>query len=68
MTKQRMKKLTILVPEELVRRAARASKDGITGTVRRGLELVAREEAYERFRKLRGKVKLGISWKELRGE
>lgn len=68
MAKTKMRKLTVLVPDDLVRRATRASKQGITPTVRRGLQIVAAQEAYERLRKLRGKVKFGLSWQELRGE
>lgn len=66
MAKQRMKKLTVLVPEALIRKATRTTKKGITPTVRRGLQLVAAEDVYERFRKLRGKFKLGMTWQELR--
>ncbi len=68
MTKDRMKKLTVSVPEELLRKARRASKDGITPTVRKGLELVVRQDVYDRLAKLRGKIKFGMSWKELRGK
>lgn len=40
--------------------------DGVTGTIRQGLALVAASEAYERLRALRGKVKFSIDLKELR--
>ncbi len=68
MAKPRMKKLTILVPQDLLRKAQRATKSGATPTVRKGLEILAAQDAYEGLRKLRGKVKFGLTWQELRGE
>jgi hypothetical protein len=68
MAKQRMKKLTIMVPDDLLRRARRATHSGITPTVRQGLELLAKQDVFEQMLKLKGKVKLGMTWQELRGE
>ena len=62
----RLKKLTIQVPEDLLARATAASGEGITPTVRRGLELMAASTAYAKLRRLRGKVKFGIKLDELR--
>jgi hypothetical protein len=59
-------KVTIEVPKDLLRRARRSTGEGITATVRRGLELVAARESYEALRKLRGKVKLSIDLDTLR--
>lgn len=61
-----LKKVTVLVPEELLRRARRTSREGITSTIRKGLELVAAGRVYEEVRKLRGKVKLDIDLDRLR--
>ncbi len=61
-----LKKLTIEVPADLLDRATTASGQGVTPTVRRGLELVAAGGAYGRLRKFRGKVKFGITLSELR--
>ena len=66
MAKEQLKKLTVLLPEGLVRAATKATRQGITPTVRLGLKLVAAREAYETLRGMRGKVKLGIPWKQLR--
>ena len=55
-----MKKLTIEVPADLLERATTASGEGVTPTVRRGLELVVAGSAYGRLRKFRGKVKFGV--------
>jgi hypothetical protein len=54
------KRITVRVPDELVRRAKRATGLGLALTVRRGLELVAARETYLALQKLRGKVKLSI--------
>lgn len=62
----RLRKLTIQVPEELLARATAASGEGITPTIRRGLELMAASTAYAKLRRLRGKVKFGIKLDELR--
>jgi len=61
-----LKKLTMEIPEELLERATSASGQGITPTVRRGLELVAASGAYAKLRRLRGKVKFSIDLSELR--
>ncbi|HUI41714.1 MAG TPA: hypothetical protein VL523_07080 [Terriglobia bacterium] len=68
MAKRQMKKLTVIVPEELLQQATRATRSGATPTVRLGLKLLAAREASARLRRLRGKVKLGMSWKEIRGD
>ena len=61
-----LKKLTIQVPEELLERATAASGQGITPTIRRGLELMAASVAYAKLRRLKGKVKFHIKLAELR--
>lgn len=68
MAKARMKKLTILVPEDLLRRATEATREGATPTVRRGLKLLAARRAYDRLLDLQGKVKFSLTWQEMRGE
>lgn len=60
------RKITLEVPEELLERALAASGEGITQTVRQGLQLVAAGRAYEELRRLRGKVKLGLDLEALR--
>lgn len=60
------RKITLEVPEELLERALAASGEGITQTVRQGLQLVAAGRAYEELRRLRGKVRLGIDLEALR--
>lgn len=60
------KKITVHVSEDLLRRAQEATGQGITPTVRRGLELVAAGKAYEKLRSLRGRVKLDLDLEQLR--
>jgi len=60
------RKITIHVDGALLRRAQRCTREGVTATIRRGLELVAAGEAYDRLRALRGKVALSVDVKTLR--
>ena len=62
------KKITVIVPDDLVRRARRATGLGLAPTVRRGLELVAARETYSALQKLRGKVNLPIDLDRLRDD
>ena len=62
------RKITVHVPADLLLRAQRTTKAGITTTVRRGLELVAAGEAYRKLRSLRGKVKVSIDLESLRAD
>ena len=68
MAKERLKKVTVLLPEDLLRKARRVSRSGITPTIRKSLQVYAARDAYEGLRKLRGKVKFGLSWEKLRGD
>ncbi|MDH4088290.1 MAG: hypothetical protein OEV27_09465 [Nitrospira sp.] len=63
---RQLKKLTVEVPADLLARATTASGEGVTPTVRRGLELVAAGGAYGRLRRFRGKVKFSVKLSELR--
>jgi len=62
------KKLTIEVPEDLLSRATAATGEGVTPTVRRGLELVAAGGAYAKLRSLKGKVRFSVKLSELRAD
>jgi hypothetical protein len=63
---QTKRKVTIEVPADLLKRARRSTGEGITATVRRGLELVAARSAYEELRRLRGSVRLEVDVETLR--
>ena len=60
------RKITVHVPEDLLRRAQEATGEGITPTIRKALELVAASSAYEEVRRLRGKVPLKVDLRQLR--
>jgi hypothetical protein len=60
------KKVTAMLPEDLLKRALKASGTGLTPTLRRGLELVAAKDTYQRLVKLKGKFDLKIELDELR--
>ena len=62
------RKITALLPEELLQRAMKATGEGITPTLRRGLELVAAKDAYEELLKLKGRFDLKIDLGELRSD
>jgi hypothetical protein len=60
------KKVTVDLPEDLLRRAQRATGEGITATIRTGLQLVSATGAYEQLRRLRGRVRFSVDWRQLR--
>jgi hypothetical protein len=62
------RKITLELPEDLLRRAQQCTGEGVTATVRRGLELLAASRAYIGLQKLRGKVRFSIKLKELRND
>ena len=59
-------KVTVHVDRDLLRRARERTRQGVTATIRHGLELVAASEAYEKLRVLRGKVSFSLDLKKLR--
>jgi hypothetical protein len=59
-------KVTVHLDRELLRRAQRRTGQGVSATIRQGLELVAASGVYEKIRALRGKVKFSIDLAELR--
>lgn len=59
-------KITAHVPVETLRRARAATGEGVTETVRLGLEMLASARAAAELRRLRGKVRLDIDLEELR--
>jgi hypothetical protein len=59
-------KVTVELPVDLLKRARASTGEGITATIRRGLELVAATRAQERLLALRGKVTFSIDLDKLR--
>jgi hypothetical protein len=60
------RKVTVELPADLLRRAQQSSGEGVTATIRRGLELIAAGRAYRDLRRLRGRVSLCIDVDTLR--
>ena len=61
-----VQKITVHIDRQLLRRARRRTGQGVTATIRHGLELVAASEVYDRLRALRGKVNFSIDSRSLR--
>jgi hypothetical protein len=60
------RKLTVHIDADLLRRARERTGEGVTATIRHGLELVAASRAYDRLRALRGKIKFTLDLEALR--
>jgi hypothetical protein len=62
------RKITVEVPEGLLKKAQRASGTGVTQTIRAGLQLLAASEAYARLLQFRGKVRFSRTVEELKDD
>lgn len=60
------KRITVDVPEALLREAQAETGKGITETIRQGLKLLASTSAYKELLKLEGKEKIAKNWKKLK--
>ena len=65
---QTARKITVEIPEGLLKKAQQASGTGITQTVRTGLELLAASNAYTRLRQFRGKVRFSRTPAQLKDD
>lgn len=63
-----VRKITVEVPAELLKTAQEASGEGITQTIRSGLELVAASRTYARLLEMRGKVRFSQSPADLKAD
>jgi hypothetical protein len=58
-----------MLPRALIDSATKVSGEGLTPTLRKGLELVAAQNVYKQALALRGTLKsAGLDWKKLRDE
>lgn len=62
------RKVTVELPDDLLRRAQKSTREGVTATIRRGLELVAAGEAYRSLRHHKGKVVFSVDLDRLRDD
>jgi hypothetical protein len=60
------RKVTVLLPADLVDKAQRSTGENLTATICRGLKLVAAGPAYDGLRRLKGKVRFSIDLQSLR--
>jgi Arc/MetJ-type ribon-helix-helix transcriptional regulator len=60
------KKVTVHLPERLLRKAQQSTGKGVTDTIRDGLRLVAAGDAYRKLQRLRGTVKFSVDLGKLR--
>ena len=63
-----VRKVTVELPADLLKKAQKASGAGITQTIRAGLELIAAGRAYERLLQLQGKVRFARTLDELKAD
>jgi Arc/MetJ-type ribon-helix-helix transcriptional regulator len=60
------KKITVEVPEDILRSAQAQTGKGISETVRRGLTLLAAAQSYKQLREMKGKIKFSKTYEELK--
>lgn len=60
------RKITVEISGSLLEKAQQASGAGITQTVRTALQLLAASQAYDRLLRMRGKVRFGRTFEELK--
>jgi hypothetical protein len=61
-----MRKITAFVPAKLLAAAQAHTGEGVTETLRQGLEKIAHQAFYDRLRALKGKVKFDVDLDTLR--
>jgi len=66
MPREEMQKVTVLLPRSLVQEALETTGEGLTPTIRRGLEKIATARAYEELLKKRGDYRFSIRTDDLR--
>ncbi len=60
------KKITAMIPEELMKKAQKVSGEGITNTIKIALESLAKREVYDQLASLKGSYKSKLSLFKLR--
>jgi hypothetical protein len=65
---EQIRKITVHVPVSLLADAQKETGEGVTETVRKGLEMLRRAHVYREMEKLRGKVKFDYTVDQLRDD
>ncbi len=60
------KKITVEIPEDILRKAMNQTKKGLTETIRQGLTLLAESSTYKSLKNLKGKGEFEFTWKALK--
>jgi len=63
-----MRKITAILPADLVDSAMMVSGNGLTETIRQALRDYNHHAASQRILGMRGKLKFEMDWRELRGK
>ncbi len=66
--RKKLRKVTMVLPDDLLKGALESTGDSLASTVRQGLELLRARVAYEKLRALRGKVKFSLDLETLRSD
>jgi len=64
----KVRKVTVEVPIELLEKAQQATGAGVNETVRTGLRIIAASPAYARLQRLRGRVRFSRSLDALKDD
>jgi len=64
--KEKLTKTTVMLPEQLLKEAQLATGEGITQTLRMGLQLLAKKKVYDEMLKMRGTYSFSLDLDELR--
>ena len=64
----RVRKITVRVADDLIKKAQRQTGGTVTETVQLGLQLLAANGAYEQLRRARGTVCLAVDMRDLRAD
>ena len=63
-----VKKITAMIPEDLMKKAQNVTGEGITKTIKIALEHLARKELYDELQGLKGSYKSKMNLKKLRAD
>ena len=63
-----VKKITAMIPEELMKKAQKVSGEGITKTIKMALEFLAKRETYDQLASLKGSYKSKLNLSKLRDD
>ena len=63
-----IRKITVMIPDELIEEATKNTGKNITDTIKEGLQLIRAKNAYQGLLGRKGKEKIKLNVKRLRGD